>query len=818
MGRDKYFQDYSRYYWSWEDDRAVATVGDMTVAYTDQLKEIINGLCDQGLPPFGSLLIVLAATLLEERDDYRNLKVKLAGVNQIESQPSLDRVFDLINTIGSLEGSYKRGKRRILLLQTLFQGAHNLINFRESKYIASVFSKKGLEGLPQTNFKVDNKKLFTREIRILDLINRKFPDVQSIKSAMANLPEVEEEYFELESEEITHSDNPFIDQLISNNNTSKIGLLIERIWSSANIPMHHRIPSGQPFGGVADITNKGSFDKLLTSEFANEDVTLLSRLANNEAMFFHREAPPSDNNQKRVILLDVSLKNWGTSRTVAFAIMLAIYHHPKSKYTCSCFGVGTRVYDYDVSDIDGVIEAIQNLDTSLSSVKGLSAFFEEHKLDDCEVFFISNKESSHLNEIKLLLAENNNPIDYWIHPSKEGDIDIFKKFRTGKKHHQSFKIPLEKLWNKKRKPLEGQVKNTDEPEQIRLEVPLDILLPSPANYKHLLVSGPDAFKITNDGYLYKNVVSEANHLRKGWELIYSDLPEIHAQFAIGREPENGNWMLISYSRISNEFNILDIENKENKRVNSPLQKSTKLITLLYHNYEFFTSDDDNWFVFDKVGELNKVEEELKIFELLKIEESQQESYKVLSKKHLHSDTIFKNFEKVSIDHTGQLTINKTRLHLNTQHHLVIKQLKSNPRVNIKAENTEEGIFVFPDGSKLIIHVGGLISLISSNPEIPHIKMISMIHMKLGVLVDKKYAGDDKFYKLSSNLWKKVEQMSRSSEGSDNKVSFAETKEDVAMGPGNILVNQYKQLEKTTMEKMYNSYIKKYINHIVQHGS
>ena len=58
---------------------------------------------------------------------------------------------------------------------------------------------------------------------------------------------------------------------------------------------------------------------------------LMSRLANNESLFHHREVPPADNHYSRIILLDTTLKNWGTIKTISFATMLAIANHPKNK-------------------------------------------------------------------------------------------------------------------------------------------------------------------------------------------------------------------------------------------------------------------------------------------------------------------------------------------------------------------------------------------------------------------------------------------------------------------------------------------------------
>ena len=47
-----------------------------------------------------------------------------------------------------------------------------------------------------------------------------------------------------------------------------------------------------PVGGVSDITNRGSLERLLLSELAHDDLTMAVRLALGEALYLRRKAPP----------------------------------------------------------------------------------------------------------------------------------------------------------------------------------------------------------------------------------------------------------------------------------------------------------------------------------------------------------------------------------------------------------------------------------------------------------------------------------------------------------------------------------------------
>src|SRR5690606_25553091 len=80
----------------------------------------------------------------------------------------------------------------------------------------------------------------------------------------------------------------FISELEAEPDTFHVAALIRRIWSGLAIPFHSSHPSIQPLGGVSDISNRGALDKLLISEYANDDLLFLSRLANGEALYINR--------------------------------------------------------------------------------------------------------------------------------------------------------------------------------------------------------------------------------------------------------------------------------------------------------------------------------------------------------------------------------------------------------------------------------------------------------------------------------------------------------------------------------------------------
>jgi hypothetical protein len=79
----------------------------------------------------------------------------------------------------------------------------------------------------------------------------------------------------------------------------------------------------QALGGISDISNRGSLDRLLVSELAQDDLVLTARLANQEALYLRKEAPPEEDKRSKNILLDTTIRVWGTPRALGLAACLA---------------------------------------------------------------------------------------------------------------------------------------------------------------------------------------------------------------------------------------------------------------------------------------------------------------------------------------------------------------------------------------------------------------------------------------------------------------------------------------------------------------
>ncbi|MEO0735024.1 MAG: hypothetical protein AAFZ52_19455, partial [Bacteroidota bacterium] len=353
-------------------------------------------------------------------------------------------------------------------------------------------------------------KTLEADFRPLALAGRQLPDVPSILKRMAGLPSVTHVLKELElKNKPPVKAGSLVDQLKAHPDTFHVGALVANLISGLQISFHASLPSQQPLGGVADITNKGSIDKLLTSEYAFDDHVLLSRLANNEALYKHREAPPVDNTSPRVLLIDTTLKNWGTIRTISFATAMAVTEHPKNKLPCRVFLVGESYQEIAVTTVAEVIGGLNALDPSLDPGVGIANLIANENIKGSEVFFLGAATSVSQPEMQHLATHPAIHIDHWIHPEESGVLKVYRNPRRGKRFVQELKLPLDDLWARPKTSKQIITANDD--------ADYPILFPEP-RMKSTWRGKEFLYGLTKDKALVRTYAGQ-DRADRGWEFI-----------------------------------------------------------------------------------------------------------------------------------------------------------------------------------------------------------------------------------------------------------------------------------------------------------
>jgi ribosomal protein L7/L12 len=738
MDIKEYFQSYHNYFWQWEEDAQVIAIPNATtIAYREFTEDILEKIAEQGLPPFGSLLLAITATNPSGSQSIDSIYHIVSSALKTTDEVTLTRAISFLKLLSELPKPYKEGNKKIILLQVLFERCHQILSIHDSKKIANAHKKNEL-GLESKLLKRDfNHAQFNKDFRTVALLDTKFRSVDDIIHKIASLPAFEGIIVEQENEVFVDKANTpsdFIDELIGNERTFQVGSLIRRIWSGLNIPVHSSLPSQQPLGGVSDLTNKGDFDRLLISEFAYDDLLFLSRLANNEALYIHREIPPSKNDLHRVILIDASLKNWGTPKIIAFAVMLAISKHPKTDIDCAAFVIGDGYYPISIDSIHSIIDGLQIVEGSLHAVNGLTSFFKDfpnHK--DREIFFITESSTVKNHVLARAMQDYQTLINYLILTDADGAIDVYKRSLNGKKHLQHILLPLNQLWKKTAR------KKSFQPSDTKGSFP--ILFKNPTNSKRTVSLFENVFKLTNNKNLFRLSNHPQSKQQKGWDLVYQGAPFVTDNYAIGLL-DNGSYLMSMFNKETKEIVLINISTGEKKSVKFVKPVPKQISPLIFNLGRFLIATNDSVWSITTNGDIESGDDvEFKIFNE-KITEQNR-----IAGLYNYGGNVLKKINVVAINNLNELVFNAHALRLITNgNHIRLLNSGGGSEAKITAIKRSHKEFEFNEGSLIEIHPAGMLILRSSNQFIPPIYIPTSLDGVLGVATSTAFAGNEYYYK------------------------------------------------------------------------
>jgi len=741
MNRINYFQTETNYFWCWRDDFDVVESwnGD-TIAYKEHLDDVINQLATQGLPPFGSLLLAFTATNPKGKfifaELFASLKEHLTIHKYFEEKKSkiFDSAFEFLENLSNVPAIYKVGNKRILLFKALFFECHGKLSLKESVSIAKVFKNHNKNHYPK-NILSSRKSRTLTDFRVFEVLNNKYRSTKDIVKLISQIPEFEEAIEIKESTDANLESKDFFDALIENEKTFKIGALIKYLWAGLKLSFNNALPNQQPIGGVSDLGNKGNIDQLLISEYANSDMVFLSRLVNQEALYLNREKPPLNSDAKRIILIDVSLSNWGTPKIVEFAVMLALTKHPKNKMECEVYAIGNDFKKLDIDTIHQINESIQIIDANLSAANGLKAVLEMLQIENKkEVFLLTGTEALQQAAMQKVMNQNNQQINYCITHTADGAIDVYQHKNKKRKHQQHLKLPLKQLWKRKHQP------NKDS--QVYSIADYPILLKRPNNIWSICTTvASQHFIITKEKTLLLKRKANEN---KGWELVCENVIVASKICKVG-VLKNGDIILLSYDVNTKHIVLFDIQTKEVKRIffNPADFKNGGEFVFCKNSFFYLGNSKTTWLI--QLDGKYFIHKGPKIWETLTNIYQNTAEEVIKTNRYIYRSSILKNVRKVAINESHNIVFNNHKLQI--ANYQYIKLSHSTKKItSVLAEQISHNCFEFADGSQVIIKPVGLFILISSNSSIAPIFIPAVLDTAIGIATKDTFAGNAYYYK------------------------------------------------------------------------
>ncbi|UCA59262.1 hypothetical protein KB553_19845 [Chryseobacterium rhizoplanae] len=787
-----YFQSYENYFWEWKTDEDVpgdsgyhennllSIPGVGAIAYRPYVIEILKELLPQGWPPFGALLMAVYA-MQEGYTDFAGPLRHTAKIYRIENfEFNAERAIEFLEKIKSLPKVYKQKQNKIVLLQTLFKDIHNGVSSANAESYLRIYYKRTHELSVCAEKQPAKQSVLSRDLKALDL-NDRFPTAQSIIDAMKGLieePELDDEV--VEEEATADTDKDFIRELIEEPKTFQVGSLIKRIWSGLKIPMRHLSPGEQPIGGISDMTNKGDFHRMLLSEFANEDEVFINRVANNEALYIQREIPPEENIFERIILIDTSLRNWGTPKVLAFASAIAIIKHPKAHSECKVMALGQAAIPISLDQVENVIENLNQVSPVLEVSDALEKFFnEEYPQKDMEVFFITHQENLEDEKIQKVVHQNRDRLKFLVTTLSDGEINFYKHHKGARKHIQKIKLPLQELWanppQQKRAEINLNGKKTDLP----LNYP--ILFPVPVNQMARFLYEGEFFILSSKKQLLKTYLSDNYYDRHSYDyyktfhgcevMIQNISVKPAGQFALAKNKQQ-HFILCQYQPAKKLVSKLNLNTREYSEMNVAGLNIPENYALIYFGKSFYLHQFDNPLLYKINIEGNTSVEPLDN----KYDDIDKNTTKVnteVAKLNRSGLKIIGNFNKIGINAKENLVFSGCEI--NSVYENTMSLYKNRFEIKIFAEQNKNK-YTFPDGSEIITDSRGMLTFRSSNKGIEEFYMPTTTYGFLALATHTEFGGSE--YYLPEQTLLKIR----------------------------------------TMEEMYNQYLTPFISQILDYGA
>ncbi|NJC27104.1 hypothetical protein [Neolewinella antarctica] len=821
----RYLQSSENNFWRYEDQgKVIAVPGGCTLGYTDQvIGELVLSLAPHGLPRFGSLLLATAATTSQGVHTLNDVMAIVSSC--VELTEEINEGIWFAKLLTEVPAQFKKGDLRIQLLRAIFKNSHNAVSVKRSHEIlselkAAPFTEQYANagrGLALTEQQRITQ--IARDFKTLAIIGRELTSVQAILKRIADLPPVQAlAALELEPEQ-QEQEKSLINQLINHPETIHVGALVASLISGLQIPFHASLPSEQPLGGVADITNKGSFDKLLTSEYALDDHVLLSRLANGEALYKHREIPPADNVYPRVLLIDATLKNWGDIRTISFAAALAIAQHPKNKQPYRVFLVGKSYREIAFNTLVDVIDGLNVLDDTLDPGIGIEQLFSREDIKAGELFFLGTAASLKTPGMQRMSEELGKRIDHWIHPDERGVIKVYKNLRRGKRFVQELKVPLDKLWS------ESTLKNNKVVSTFFGTTNYPILFPE-MKIKHTWAGDRFVYGLTVNNALMR-LYSGKVSADSGWEFLSDGGRSTDILKAVITHEDLSVTAL--FTTDNQTYTVVSYPGGEPITIALDRRLTTK--RTFYVEQELFKSIlPDSTLCIDTLGHISQQNVTTR-------ERTKKQKF------HENSNNFFRKINQVLITDDELLRIRKHDLVCTDDKIYLHHRQYLEGSVKVVADEITPGTWTFPDGSSVVHNPDGMLTLVSANADLADVHLPTQLDVPLAGATADVFSGPAYYQKkyqieiiinnasdyepeliriinecLDNVNLRRAEKMAKDGmiicHGA-GKLARLESK------LGGLSYRIYKrglqQQEKIPMV-FYDQYIKSFISHIVNHGT
>jgi hypothetical protein len=424
--------------WRWAEDGNVVTWSDgSTVAFREEITQILQWLAPNGLPPFGAIVLMLAACrgkvppVAAFLDDPKTplsaelgakAALLLTARHQLAAQ--LQAALVELGKLSRLPPDLNSGiKAKRVLAEAIFETA------RVERFIEAAAVLNGMRD-PLTDAELNPGSDSVKNanlVRQLHIVSEglKLHTAESLalrlRTGLDALPE------EIDPDlPVAERARRLIEELSRDREYGAIARAASELMAAVRLPRRLAQRKELAVGGISDITNRGPLDRLLLSELAHDDLTLAVRVALNEALYLRREPPMREPPGTLAVLLDSGVRLWGIPRVLSSAVALALAACDK-QHTQALFwrAHGKELLPVDLLTKKGLTQHLAALEVEAHCGDALTAFSTALPPgDQNQSVLITHRDSLDDPEFRRALSAAAHPPDFVAVVNRTGHFEL----------------------------------------------------------------------------------------------------------------------------------------------------------------------------------------------------------------------------------------------------------------------------------------------------------------------------------------------------------------------------------------------------------
>ncbi|WP_166831242.1 hypothetical protein [Thalassoroseus pseudoceratinae] len=447
-----YLRPASDSFWKWtEDGEAIVWKDDRTIAFRQEVVAVLSRLRSNELPPFASIVMLLAAC----RNSWPKTEEQLA-VLQGTTWDWLHEYPDKLGSIHDLPPSLRnhtsvKAELAAMLFESIpaaalasFQNATSVAQTLKNGFAADLLTDEDRAPGP-------NHKSITGLEALVHGLETVHVDADALRLRMET--SLEQDVLPVESgSPPAKSIRELLEELRNDEELAGMVRLARNLLAVVSLPRPLADRDEMPIGGVSDISNRGTLDRLLISELAQDDDTLMMRVAMREALYLRRETPPRNPPRSRRIIVDAGIRLWGVPRVFATSVALSLLAMSDPEGHVNVFRPdGDKLRPVDFTTRDGLMEHLHALCPEIHPGSALRSLSEPDE-PDTDTILITAEDVASDPEFQQALSSLPVPIPFLMTISRDGRFQIFERTPFGTKRIREATLSLDELLAPTEKP------------------------------------------------------------------------------------------------------------------------------------------------------------------------------------------------------------------------------------------------------------------------------------------------------------------------------------------------------------------------------